>query len=390
MNKLIQNINQKKQNNSSIEKGSQIRNKNLVSFADNRESNMAQRKLKTIINKGSKQAAQRFVVRVGYDGTLATSENDAVANSQKTVKDTADKLVSIDKDTVNSTKMHDYPAIALTARDSSSTAKTPIAVIGHGAPGGNISGIDMTTLAGNTIDAVKAKSQEIESVKIYSCYSANAEDTTPSSVSKFKSKLASEQMTTVPVYGAKGLLIPGAADTTANTIDVNVIPRRYSSGAFGKKIAGGYFKEKMEAAMIAQTDGTWNAPKGEAKAVINHIVPLISKPFNVSGIFLLRKALAALPPQKLVESGDTSTSSIDYEAAPSGEATAGDKLGAAAKGAKLMLDTLNTDISSMPALSSVAGQIGTKKGAVDTANAELTTETNNTDFKQGKVKDILT
>ena len=336
---------------------------------------------------------QRFVVRVGYDAGLEASPNKLIANSQKTVKNTADKLLSIDNDTVNATKLHDYPTFSLSNRGTSSTNKTPVHMVGHGKPGGKLSGaagiLDAADIAQTLIGALKGKNQEFDFIKLYSCFSLNEENTEQSSVAKFKSALSSDSITSVPVYGAKGLLIPGETNTSNTELKVNVIPRRYSSAAFGKKETNGYFKSKFVSEMSPLNDGTWESPKTEAATIINKIVDKVNRISYIPNKFLIDNASSVLPPQQLQEDGTTS-GTINYEAAPSGEPTQSNKMEAAAIGAKLTLNTLKTDIASQSSLSDISSKADSAISDVDSKNGNLETYINSTDFKTTKaLKDIL-
>ena len=331
---------------------------------------------------------QRFVVRVGYDAGLAASPNDLIANSHKTVKSTADKLESIDADKVNSTKTHDYPTFALSARATTSSDKTPVHLVGHGKPGGQIAGIDAATIATNIISAVKGKNQELEFIKLYSCFGMNDENTEQSSVAKFKSALSSENIINVPVFGAKGLLIPRAVNKAKTDINVNVIPRRYTSAAFAKRETNAYFKSKFVPEMDTTNDGTWEAPKGSAVAIINGIMANVNDISTIPTLLMINNAPAVLPAQQMLDSNPTA-GTINYDSVPSGEAGQGDKMGAVTKGAKLSLNTLKGDISSQSTLSGVVSKIDSAISEVDVADNDLKLNINSSKFKGKDLKDIL-
>lgn len=338
------------------------------------------------------QTMQRFVVQVGYDAGLAASPNKSVANSQKTVKDTAEKLATIDADKVNSKKIVDYPSLSLDMREKTSVEKTPIHLIAHGKPGGKMAGVgsllDASTVATDILKEIKSKNQELEFIKLYSCFSMNEENTDQSSVAKFKSVLSSEKILGVPVYGAKGLLIPLDTNKAGTDLNVNVIPRRYSSASFGKKATVDYFKDKLSKVMDSKTDGTWEAPIGDSVSVINNIMAKVNSISVKPILFFMDNAPQILPAQQLLSS-DPAAGTIDYDSIPSGEPLQSDKMEAAAIGAKLALNTLKKDIAGQKTLASIDSKIDSKIGEVDNANASLNQKIENTKFKSDDLKNIL-
>ena len=351
-------------------------------------NSMKKSKGSNIFQASKPGAIQRFVLRVGYDAGLAASKNDIIASSQKTVKATGDLLSGIDKDTVNTTKIHDYPTFSLTDRQSSVTAKTPVHLVGHGQPGGKIGGNDASTIAQNIISTVRSNHQELEFIKLYSCFGMNDENTTPSSTAKFKTALSSESITGVPVYGAKGLLIPRKVNTAQTDLVINVIPRRYSSYAFGKKETISFFKTKLLTKMDSTTDGTWEAPKSGAESVIRSIVLNLNNIILIPAKLLMKNAAKVLSSQQLLDS-DPTTGTINFDAVPSGEPGAGDKMGAAAKGAKLSLNTVKSDISGQTDKASIVSEIDGAINEIDAAETDLQLNIDKIKFKGEFLKDIL-
>jgi len=358
----------KENDNKSIPESIQKKDKPALEIADNRTE---AHNINTMQMRANKNPLQRFVLRVGYNENLEKSPNKAIANSQKTVKKTADNLSQIDSDTVNAEKIHDHPTTSLTQRGEQVSDKTPVFLVGHGRPGGMLGTTDMAEVADNTIKEIKTKNQEIESVNIYSCFSLNDENLNDSSVAKWNSELAKNQITGVPVLGAKGILIPRALDVPSKKQNVNVIPRRYCSYAYGKKISSQHFKTKFTESMNPINDGTWENPKGEALKRINEINKLISNIFVEVPKFLVIEAVASLPPQELQTAGSGTQGGVNFEEIPNGEPTITNKLEAVKIGALLTLNTIKNDVSSLSNVNFDTGKIDTAIEKVNSAYNEL-------------------